>query len=52
VGDSATHTNRVPSGMSGMLTDDSESSDEDEDKFDPVFVPDTFKKTRVEKMHD
>jgi len=38
--------------MSGMLTDDSESSDEDEDKFDPVFVPDTFKKTRMEKMHD
>ena len=45
------NTNRVPTGMSGMLSEHSESSD-DEDKYDPVFVPDNFKKSRVEKIND
>lgn len=49
---SLTNTGRIPTGMSGMLSDRSGSSKEDEDKFDPVFIPDNFKKTRDEKMQD
>lgn len=35
---------------SALYSDESESADEEQ--YDPVFVPDNFKKTNVEKQQD
>ena len=40
---------RAPTGMSGMIGDEEEDSD---DQFDPVYLPDNFKKPRDEKLNE
>jgi len=42
---------RAPTGMSAMLDMDTERST-NADKFEPVYIPENFKKTHNEKMQD
>ena len=42
---------RAPTGMSGMDCDD-DKSDKSDEKFDPVYIPDDFKKPRNQKLQE